>query len=109
MELNRTHYMMIGLVLLALGVQFRRVESFVLTEKATQVIAKRLKKTDTVATTFVPSLATSPPASKLSVPAVVHLDHWQQGSDRRQSDPARGRPGWGGHVGAAFQELVECC
>lgn len=67
MELNRTHYMMIGLVLLALGVQFRRVESFVLTEKATHAIAKRLKKTETVATTFVPSLATSPPMAKRTV------------------------------------------
>ncbi len=64
MELNRTHYLIIGLVLLALGVQFRRVESFVLNQKTTEVIAKRLKKTETVATTFVPSLATSPPASK---------------------------------------------
>ncbi len=64
MELNRNHYLTIGLVVLALGIQFRRVESFVLTPEATKFIAKRLHSEPTVTTTFVPSLATDPPPEK---------------------------------------------
>jgi hypothetical protein len=64
MELNRNHFMVIGLVVLAMGIQFRRVEAFVLNEKATAFIAKRLKTEKTVSTTFVPSLATDPPPQK---------------------------------------------
>ncbi|MHB8972427.1 MAG: hypothetical protein ACYC3X_20915 [Pirellulaceae bacterium] len=57
MEINRNQWMMIGLVVLALGFQFRMVDSFVLNEKTTEIIAKRLNKSDIVATTFVPSFA----------------------------------------------------
>ena len=67
MEINRNQFMMIGLVVLALGIQFRMVESFVLNQKATEIIAKRLKKTETVATAFVPSLTSSPPPAKRTV------------------------------------------
>jgi hypothetical protein len=63
MEINRNQWMMIGLVVLALGIQFRMVDSFVLNEKTTEIIAKRLNKTDTVATTFMPGLVSSAPAS----------------------------------------------
>ena len=72
MEINRNQYMMIGLVVLAMGIQFRRVDSFVLNEKATEIIAKRLKKIDTVTTTFVPSFQTAPPPMK----RVVHPPKW---------------------------------
>jgi hypothetical protein len=41
MDFNRNHYLMAGLVLLCLGVQLRLVESFVLNEKASNVIAAR--------------------------------------------------------------------
>jgi hypothetical protein len=44
MELNRNHYLGIGLVLLLLGLQFRYVDSFQLTESATDFLAKRVKK-----------------------------------------------------------------
>ena len=64
MEINRNQWMMIGLVVLALGIQFRRVDSFVLNQKTTEMIAKRLQKKDAVATTFVPSFQSSPPASR---------------------------------------------
>ena len=64
MEINRNQWMMIGLVVLALGFQFRMVDSFVLNEKTTEIIAKRLNKTDSVATVFVPGLATAAPASQ---------------------------------------------
>ena len=64
MELNRNQYFFMGVVVVLMGIQLRVVQDFVLTEKATHAIAKRLKKTETVATTFVPSLATSPPLAK---------------------------------------------
>jgi hypothetical protein len=65
MEINRNQWLMIGLVVLALGYQFRMVDSFVLNEKTTEIIAKRLnKKPDTVAATFVPSFYTAPPPSR---------------------------------------------
>lgn len=64
MELNRNHFMVIGLVVLAMGIQFRRVDSFVLNEKATEFIAKRLKKEETVSAAFVPSFSSAPPPSK---------------------------------------------
>jgi hypothetical protein len=56
--------MMIGLVVLALGIQFRMVDSFVLNEKTTEIIAKRLNKDEPVAMTFVPSFTTVPPPSR---------------------------------------------
>lgn len=65
MELNRNQWMVIGLVLLALGYKFRAVDSFVLNEKTTQIIAKRLnKQPDAVTATFVPSFYTAPPPSR---------------------------------------------
>lgn len=47
MELNRNHYLGIGMVLLLLGLQFRYVDSFQLTEATTKVLAKRMKKEPT--------------------------------------------------------------
>lgn len=47
MDLNRNQFFMIGLVLVLMGIQFRAVESFVLNEKATQFIAKRLPQKQT--------------------------------------------------------------
>lgn len=60
MEFNRNHYFMIGLVVLALGLQLRYVESFVLTEQATQVANKVLKpaasaETASLTSLFIPS------------------------------------------------------
>jgi hypothetical protein len=49
MELNRNQYFMIGLVLLFLGIQVKCVESFVLTEKAANFVAKRIGKNETPA------------------------------------------------------------
>ena len=49
MELNRNHYLGIGLIVLLLGLQFRYVDSFQLTEDTTKFLAKRLKK-ETVVT-----------------------------------------------------------
>lgn len=41
MEINRNQYFMIGVVLLALGIQFRMVDSVTLTNEASQFISKR--------------------------------------------------------------------
>ena len=49
MEFNRNHYFGIGLIVLLLGLQFRYVDSFQLTEDTTKFLAKRLKK-ETVVT-----------------------------------------------------------
>lgn len=41
MELNRNHYFVLGLVLLALGVQFRLVNTYVLTTEFTNYLAEQ--------------------------------------------------------------------
>ena len=43
MELNRNHYFTLGLLILFLGLQFRVVRSYTLTEESTQFIAQRFK------------------------------------------------------------------
>lgn len=72
MEINRNQWMMIGLVVLALGFQFKMVDSFVLNEKTTEIIARRLNKNDVVATTFMPSFAAVAPASR----RVINPPRW---------------------------------
>lgn len=44
MELNRNHYFMVGIVLLFLGLQARLVDTYVLTEEASDVVTKTMKK-----------------------------------------------------------------
>ena len=41
MELNRNHYLLIGVLALLLGLQFRAVDTFVLNESSTQFLAKQ--------------------------------------------------------------------
>ncbi|MEW4451961.1 hypothetical protein AB1L30_04670 [Bremerella sp. JC817] len=41
MEINRNQYFMIGIVLLALGIQFRMVDSVTLTQEASHFLTKR--------------------------------------------------------------------
>lgn len=64
MELNRQQFFMIGVILLMLGMQFRRVESFVLTPEATQFIAKRIKspEPETPTAALTPALFSDVPA-----------------------------------------------
>ena len=40
-QLNRNHYLLIGLILLFLGFQFRMVDSFVLNEQVTRVVQRQ--------------------------------------------------------------------
>lgn len=44
MELNRNQFMMIGLLVLLLGLQFRMVDHFVLNAKASQLVEEKLGK-----------------------------------------------------------------
>jgi hypothetical protein len=46
MELNRHHYLTIGLICIFLGIQFRMVKTYTLTEQSTQFLAKRMKLTE---------------------------------------------------------------
>jgi hypothetical protein len=41
-ELNRNQYFFVGVVVVLLGMQFRVVKEFVLTEEATQFLAERM-------------------------------------------------------------------
>ncbi len=41
MELNRNHYFMAGIVLLLLGIQFRLVDSYVLNEQSSRMLASQ--------------------------------------------------------------------
>ena len=67
MEINRNQWFMIGLVVVALGVQFRMVQSFVLNEETTKILAERLKKDDTAAPVFIPALDAPPPESRRTI------------------------------------------
>jgi len=42
MELNRNQYFFMGMVVLLLGLQFRSVSAYILTEDATRFLAERL-------------------------------------------------------------------
>lgn len=87
LELNRDHFLMIGVVLLLAGVQLRYVDTFVLNEKTSQVIAKQMGESDGAVAqasfTFLPEPVTAgkrsvkPPPwlgwSLLSIGAVLSL------------------------------------
>jgi hypothetical protein len=47
MELNRNQYFFMGVVVLLLGLQFRAVASYTLTERATRFLAERTNKSAT--------------------------------------------------------------
>jgi hypothetical protein len=46
MELNRNHYLLIGVLTLLLGLQFRAVDTFVLNESSTQFLAKQSARSE---------------------------------------------------------------
>ena len=51
MEINRNQYFMLGLVVLMLGIQMRIVDSVVLSEDVSRVLATRFKKGSTAENT----------------------------------------------------------
>jgi hypothetical protein len=55
MEFNRNQFMMFGVIVLLLGVEFRTFESFTLSEKATHFIASRIGDTSGAVATVVPT------------------------------------------------------
>ena len=59
MEFNRNQFLMFGVILLLLGVQFRTFDSFTLNEKATHFIIARMQDTGTAAasTSILPTAA----------------------------------------------------
>jgi len=63
MEFNRNQFMMIGVVLLLLGMQFRMFESATLSPKATQFLANRFQDTPSAAATN-PFFATESPIAR---------------------------------------------
>jgi hypothetical protein len=46
MELNRNNYLLIGVLALLLGIQFRAVDTFVLNQSSTQFLAKQNARTE---------------------------------------------------------------
>ena len=50
MEFDRNRYFMIGMLLLLLGIQFRSIESFVLNEPSTRVLARFTRGTQYAST-----------------------------------------------------------
>ncbi len=61
-EFNRNQWIMVGVVLLLVGIQLRYVQSFVLSERATQFLAKRLQEVE---------LASSEPGTSMAAAAPV--------------------------------------
>jgi len=57
MELNRNHHLILGMVILLLGVQFRWVQAYELTPKASQKIATVVNKRITPAGSPAPTAA----------------------------------------------------
>lgn len=72
MEINRNHYFMIGLVLLAFGVQVKCVNAYVLTEDAAKFVAKRVGNSESAPAArpifqpFVAAASIAPSASQRS-------------------------------------------
>lgn len=50
MELNRNQYFFLGMIVLLVGLQFRFVSTYVLTDEATQFLAERSNKSTATAT-----------------------------------------------------------
>lgn len=61
MEMNRNQFFMFGVVLLLLGIQFRSIDSFVLSEKTTRFLAQQSQPADDLAMrNFVPAAIPMP-------------------------------------------------
>lgn len=62
MELNRNQFFLLGLVILFLGIEFRIVESFVLNERASKIVAQRAAGAKQVSSlsSFFPSMGSTP-------------------------------------------------
>lgn len=61
MDFNRNHYFLVGLLLLFLGYQFRQIESFKLSPRATQFIEARMAGAQAAVNEFKEVSYQSPP------------------------------------------------
>ncbi len=75
MEMNRNHYFGIGLLVLLLGLQFKFVDSFQLTEDTTKFLAKRFKK-ESIATTESPLVSLFGQANPSAMKKTVKPPKW---------------------------------
>jgi len=72
MDLNRNQFFLIGLVALALGIQFRMVESYVLNAESTKFVAEKFgaPAQQVATTTFIPSMETAGKGSSVALRSV---------------------------------------
>ena len=70
MEMNRNHFLLIGLVILFAGIQFRLIEEYVLNEPAAKMLAKRLDKQPAAVQAVTPNplfAEPTPPATRRTI------------------------------------------
>lgn len=69
MELNRNQIFLTGMVLVMLGAQFRWIDSFVLNEKTSQIVAERMQQAQqgTAPGPLKSALISSAPASRRTI------------------------------------------
>ncbi len=70
MELNRNHYLFLGIILLLMGLQFRMVSSYTLTAEATRFLAERSQDSSDGAMLQLTTDAGMGPKK------VIHLPDW---------------------------------
>ncbi|MBX7168358.1 MAG: hypothetical protein K1X74_18630 [Pirellulales bacterium] len=72
MEINRNQYFLVGIVLLLLGIQFRMVDTYVLNEQASRVLAKAKGSSSSSISertvSFLPSLGPVAPRKSITPP-----------------------------------------
>lgn len=66
-EFNRNQWIMIGIVLVLLGVQLRYVKAYVLNERTTQFLAKRMQEVELASTDPGTSMAAAAPIVKKTI------------------------------------------
>lgn len=66
-EVNRNQWIMLGVVLLLLGIQLRYVQAFVLNERTTQFLAKRMQEVELASSDVGTSMAAAAPVAKQRV------------------------------------------
>ena len=75
MELNRNHYLALGLFILLIGIQFRMVESFVLNDSTSKFISTQFKKPDPQPT-GIAMLSLPRPQTINAAPKIIQPPEW---------------------------------
>lgn len=63
-DFNRNQWIMLGIVLLLLGIQLRYVQAFVLNERTTQFLAKRMQEAELASSDATTAMAAAAPIAK---------------------------------------------